>query len=54
MLEINSAGNKGRRAMCESQPVPQDNEAVLSPKKARLVQRTRERYGKGLKRLSEI
>jgi len=54
MLEIDSVGNKGRRVTGESLTVPQESEACLSPRKARLVQRTRERYEKGLKRLSEI
>lgn len=54
MMEIDSVGHKVRRVTGESQPVPQDAEACLSPMKARLVQRTRERYEKGLKRLSEI
>ena len=53
MAEIDAV----EKARCPP-PVPEqgsdENPPVLSPRKARLVQRTRERYEKGLKRLSEI
>lgn len=63
MLEINGVRMKGRE-LAEVSPcvpsvshpisVPNNTPAGLSPKKARLVQRTTTRYEKGLKRLSEI
>lgn len=55
MLEINSVVKKGRRVSGVPQPAQCDEApAGLSPMKARLVQRTTERYKKGLKRLSDI